>query len=155
MYCLKNKLLLLLVILLSITLIGCKQEYTQNIIVEENIFFQKDEEYYVYFYKDNCPYCEDVFDTINEYISNPTDLPLYVCKIDESSKINRKYPSGGQGSNEAYWVDNIKKYEDLHIAGVPSLIKITKEDISFFVTSGRKNILEYFENLKQKEEVVE
>lgn len=157
MYYLKNKILYILIIfILSLLLVGCnKKEYKTNIITEEEIYLQEDIEYYVYFYKEGCKYCEDVFDVINEYISNPYDLPLYVCKIDADSIVNRKYSGEGQGTSGTYYVDNMVVYTDLYISGAPSLIKINEKNVSSFVTSGRKSILQYFEELKQINEDME
>lgn len=157
MYYLKNKLLLLLIILFSIVLVGCeKKEYTTNVITEENIIKQEEKEYYVYFYKDNCKYCEDVFDIVNEYLNNPTELKLYVCKIGPDSVINKAAEKGqGQGPNGKYYVDHVIDYEELYIAGAPSLIKVRFNGAiyeCFFVTSGRKNIIQYFTDLNNKEE---
>lgn len=157
MYYLKNKLLLLLIILFSIVLVGCEnKEYTSNVITEENIMKQEEKEYYVYFYKDNCKYCEDVFDIVNEYLNNPTELKLYVCKIGPGSVINKTAESGnGQGPNGKYYVDHVIDYEELYIAGAPSLIRVRFNGAiyeCFFVTSGRKNIIQYFTDLNNKEE---
>ncbi len=157
MCCLKNKLVIILVLLLGIVLVGCNEkEYTINCITEENIFFQEEQEYYVYFYKDGCKYCEAVFDIVSDYLNNPTELKLYVCKIDADSVINRKDQSGkGQGYNGTYYVDYVINYEELYIAGAPSLIKIKFNgaiDEAYFVTSGKTNILQYFTNLNNKQQ---
>lgn len=154
MYCLKNKILFLLLLILCIVLVGCKKEkYEINIITIEDIYMQEEDEYYVYFYKEDCPYCEDVFEYVNEYLNNPKELKLYVCDLTEDETIKRDYDGeGGQGSNKNYYVDGVTKYEDLYIAGVPSLIKIDPNDISYYVTSGRKKITEYFTNLNNLED---
>lgn len=151
MYYLKNSLLLILILTLLITMVGCnKQEYTINKINVDEIYTQEDNEYYVYFYQKNCPYCEDCFEVINEYINNPSELNLYVCDLTNNQEIKRKNQSG-QGPDGGYWVDNVSDYKNLWIAGVPSLIKIKENDNSYYVTSGRKNILAYIEYLNDKE----
>ena len=151
MYYLKNSLLLILILTLLITMVGCnKQEYTINKINVDEIYTQEDNEYYVYFYQKNCPYCEDCFEVINEYISNPSELNLYVCDLTNNQEIKRKNQSG-QGPDGGYLVDNVSDYKNLWIAGVPSLIKIKENDNSYYVTSGRKNILAYIEYLNDKE----
>ena len=87
---------------------------------------------------------------ISEYINDPKELNLYVCDLTNNQEIKRKYQEG-QGPNGTYWVDNLGEYTSLRIAGVPSLIRINENDISYYVTSGRKNVLAYFEYLNDKE----
>lgn len=141
----------MIVLFLSLVLVGCnKNVYTKNCIEVEDIFFQEDEEYYVFFYQENCPYCDDCFNVISEYINDPKELNLYVCDLTNNLEIKRKYP-GGQGPNGAYLVNGVTDYTSLWIAGVPSLIRINENDISYYVTSGRKNVLAYFEYLNDKE----
>lgn len=151
MYYLRNSLLLVFVIVFSLLLVGCdKQEYTMNVIKVEDIYTQEEDEYYVYFFQKNCPYCEDCFETINEYINNPSELKLYVCDLTNNQEIKRKNQSG-QGPDGGYWVDNVSDYKNLWIAGVPSLIKIDVKNNSYYVTSGRKNILAYIDYLNNIE----
>jgi len=150
MCCLKNKsLFIVFLFMILITLVGCnKQTYEKNIITIEDIYIQEEDEYYVYFYKEDCPYCEDVFEYVNEYLNNPTELKLYVCDLTDDETIKKEYEGeNGQGTKGTYFVDGVTKYEDLCIAGVPSLIKIDGNNISYFVTSGRSKITEYFKNL--------
>ena len=221
---------LLIILLLTLLLIcGCGNKnngYNEDYIIkEEDIFNQLEDEYFVYFYKNDCPYCEDVYQIIDEYInlSQENNLTkLYVCdlsdqylitykiyyednitfikllngniyeyddtvlkvskekikyictfkngkkssfsidndniKIDNNyiskiekteeliidSKIKRTYQGeNGQGSKGTYFVDGVRKYSDLYISGVPSIIKINRDDISTFVVSGRKYIKEF------------
>ena len=154
----KTKKLILLIILnifLCFIVGGQKNEYAINLIEEHDIMMQSEKEYYVFFYKDNCPYCDDVYNVLNEYLNNPKELKLYVCKIKENSLIEGKAEnSDGQGPDGKYYVDYVISYDRLRIAGVPSLIKVRFNgaiDECFYVTSGKKNIIEYFEKLNSLE----
>lgn len=147
----KKRIILLLILLLLIVLTGCSQKkFSKNVIRSEEIFLQDDLEYFVYFYKDGCMYCDDLFILINEYIENPLGNNLYVCKLDDTDQIDREYHNynhrEGQGPNKLYYVDYVTSYESLYIAGVPSLIRIDEYNRSFYVTSGKKNINEFFES---------
>lgn len=229
MFCSKNKIIFLIFIIsIAILFCGCKEnnDYGDEVkIIPENIFEQDEEKYYVFFYKDSCPYCEDVFEYVIEYIENKdNDIKLYVCdlsdkklityslnfknsiyeitvsdnkivKADEAincvynddyyiieypnniqlrvlwknnkivfnsddlqtysiikeevinCEIKRAYDGNdGQGSSGKYYVNGVRKYNDLYIAGVPSLILINEEKVSTFITSGRKSIKEFFNN---------
>ncbi len=228
---LKSNLIIILVIFMLLN-VGCRQkkvQYDEKYIINmEDIYNQNDDEYYVYFFKDQCPYCDDTYDTIIKYLEKCDGkeyLNLYICdlsevvfktykieyldtyatitfkndEIDSYSKdikeikkvlgkyyitfnhgteasfmiedekieildkfitnivligetkkdniIKRAYDGeGGQGSKGTYYVDGVSRYDELYISGVPSLIKITKDDISYFVTSGRKSVIVYFES---------
>ena len=88
-------------------------------------------------------------------MNNPKELKLYVCKIKENSLIEGTAEnSDGQGPDGKYYVDYVISYDRLRIAGVPSLIKVRFNgaiDECFYVTSGKKNIIEYFEKLNSLE----
>ena len=148
----------LLIFLMTYILIGCKQsDYEKNVIRPEEIFFQEDTEYYVYFYRDGCMYCDDLYELINDYIENPYEKNLYVCKIKDTDIIDREYANDmdidGQGPNKQYFVDYITVYTSLWIAGTPSLIRIDEYKRSFYVTSGKNNIIEFFNNLLKSEDI--
>ena len=70
---------LFIIIIAIITFTGCKN-YTYDekfIIKDKDIFKQVEEEYYVYFYKDNCKYCNDCFETVNNYLNSENDIKLF------------------------------------------------------------------------------
>lgn len=147
---LKNSIYILLLFILLINITGCKSyDFETNNINIEDIYNQEEDEYYVYFYMDDCKYCEDCFDTVLEYLNNPLDLKLYVCKVNKNDIIKRFYEGeDGQGESGGYFVDGVTDYNDLYISGVPSLIKIDITNTSYFVTSGRKKIIAYFNDMK-------
>lgn len=154
MYLLKNKKLLLLLLVLCIFITGCKQQKFDDVISIDEIFAQEEEKYYVYFYKDNCPYCKDCFNDIKEYIKKAKEeefVKLYVCDLtsEYNSVIKRPYEGGnGQGSSGKYYVDGVTKYEDLYISGTPSIIRIDENKTSYFCVSGRKDVKEFINEIK-------
>ena len=139
---------LFIFILFIIVFTGCKNyNYdTKYIIEDKEIFNQVEEEYYVYFYKQNCKYCEDCFDIINKYLNNENDIKLYVCDITNSGIARLYEGENGQGTSGHYFVNGVTEYRYLYISGAPSLIKITNK-VSEFVTSGRSSIKQYFNNI--------
>ncbi|WP_124067743.1 hypothetical protein [Clostridium sp. E02] len=56
---------------------------TLNEIKNEDVFEQQGEEYYIYYYKKNCPYCSEVQDSILKFASQ---YKLYI--IDTEKKYN-------------------------------------------------------------------
>ena len=150
MNCRKSKtLLFILIFFVLFTLTSCNdKKYKINVIDEKDIMMQVEDEYYVFFYKENCSYCDDVYEIINEYLINPKNLPLYVCLIKEDSIIYGKAEYGdGQGPDGKYYVDYVISYDRLRIAGVPSLIRVKFNgaiDECYYVTSGKENIIDYF-----------
>jgi len=148
----KTKILkILMVAFLSLGVLGCKQYvYDTKYQIEDNaIFNQSEEEYLVYFYKDNCPYCEKSFETIEKYLLSDVEIKLYVCDITNSSIAKIYEGDNGQGTEGKYFVDGAQDYNELYIAGAPSIIKI-KNNESMFIASGRKNVIAYIEQLLQE-----
>lgn len=139
---------LLVFIFFIIIFTGCKN-YTYDekfIIKDKDIFKQVEEEYYVYFYKDNCKYCNDCFEIVNNYLNSENDIKLYVCNITHSG-IARLYDGeNGQGTSGTHFVNGVTEYRYLYISGAPSLIKIENQ-VSTFITSGRSSVKEYFNNI--------
>ena len=145
---LKNNWYILLISLFVLS--GCtlsnKQYDLKYVIEDKQIFNQVEEEYYVYFYKEDCKYCNDCFEIVNEYLNNENDIKLYVCDITHSG-IARIYDGeNGQGTSGTYFVNGVTEYRYLYISGAPSLIKIENK-VSTFIASGRSNVKEYFNNI--------
>lgn len=93
----------------------------ENTILASEIFKQKEEEYYVYFY-DYTEKENQITSTVNSKLSTKK-----VYKVDTSSALNNKYVS--KESNKS-----AKKLEELKVKG-PTVIKINGEQI-----------LEYYED---------
>ena len=86
---LKNSIFFIFLILLTLILSGCslfQKNYDAKYMIEDyNIFNKSEDEYYVYFYKDNCKYCIDSYETINKYLKSSADIKLYVCDLTDST----------------------------------------------------------------------
>ena len=126
-----------------------------NDIDVKDIYNQEESEYFVYFFKDRCPYCNDCTEIIENYISsNQNNIKLYTCNL-TNQEIKRYYEGeNGQGSKGQYYVDGVSNYNELYIAGVPSLIKVKVVDnirISEYIASGKLKITEYINNLNDEE----
>lgn len=97
-----------------------KEEETQtlvsNTILASEIFKQKEENYYIYFY-DYTDEDTEITNTINSKLSSSK-----VYKVDTSSALNKKYIS--EESNKS-----AKKLEDLKVKS-PTVIKISGDEIS-------------------------
>lgn len=154
MYLSKNKCLIIILLLLIIGLTGCTKVIKNNIEAED-IYNQEEEEYLIYFYKNKCPYCKECKDTINDYIeSDNQTIKLYTCNLTKE-KIKRYYEEEtGQGSKGQYLVDGISDYNELYIAGVPTIIKVKIENnkkISEYIVSGKSKVIDYINDLYKEE----
>ena len=135
-----------LTLILCIFYISCKNSLEKlNIISDTQIFEQAEDEYLVFFFKDNCSYCEDVAPTVVKY--QDKKIPIYAVNLNngEASAILRgDSGSDAQGPEKDYYVNGVTKYEDLYIPGTPSLIfvsKVGKEKQSRFVAEGKTSVL--------------
>jgi hypothetical protein len=140
------KKLFLLVILFSViaTLSGCNKNVgeisgVQN-IKKEDIFNQKEDEYFVYFHRLDCEDCEASKPYVIEYAQILKDYEgcsgkrkiysvlLYTSKEkpDEEILIYREYSGeDGQGTDGKFYVDGKTDWKDLYIASTSSLISIS------------------------------
>lgn len=89
----------------------------ENTILVAEIFKQKEEEYYVYFYD-----YKDEDEEIKTVVNSLNDLTVY--RVDTSSALNNKYVS--EESNK-----NAKKLEDLKVKA-STVIKVSGETISAY-----------------------
>jgi len=86
-----------------------------NKILASNIFNQKEEAYYVYFYDFN-----DENEVVSGIISGMTEKTIY--KVDTSSSLNSKYVTEDKGNKSA------KNLEELKVIN-PTVIKIEADKI--------------------------
>lgn len=99
-----------------------------NKILASNIFNQKEEVYYVYFYD-----FTDEDDAISSAISNQSDLKIY--RVDTSSSLNSKYVTEDAGNINVQGIDDLKVKN-------PTFIEITNDTVTKYY-EGKKNILEF------------
>ena len=136
--------IILLIILIAV-LTGCKDKNVEIKSLIRNEIYTQEEEYFVYFYKDNCGYCELTKPIILNYLkalekrNNSGKRVVYGFDLSNSENIfdNGEAESGiyrafegetSHGVGEAkgnYKVNKVTSWDNLYIASVPSLISIT------------------------------
>lgn len=135
---------------------GCKKsseieylDFITNITINE-IFEMEEDTYYIYFYKNDCEYCDNLKDVLYE-VSYKGDVKIYGVNFsDEKNKlINRAY-TNGEGSNFKYYVTGCTNYNELYINGNPSLIKIENK-VSYFIANGYRNTNAYLMDILEIE----
>lgn len=129
-----------------------EEMFKTNEINIEDIFTQEENEYYIYFYKEDCPYCEAVEDIVNNLENSEVSLYRINLSINENKLIGRSYTGeNGEGVNGKYLVNSVTDYKDLYISIAPTIIKIitnseTGQKEAIYVAGGSSEIIEYFLN---------
>lgn len=157
----KKVILLVLIMVSAFTLCGCKKstdmDYLKS-LTQQNIFTQKEEKYFVFFYRDDCTGCEETKPYIINYwnaVNNGAyqgKRQIYGVNIsnEKNTKIYRKYAgTGGQGTDGAYFVDGVSQWDKLYIGSTPSLISIYERDgvrYAKYQAQGKDAILEVLNN---------
>ncbi len=155
-----KKIIGLMIAIISIfTLSGCKYETdmaTIKNLVQQDIFEQKEEKYFVFFYIDGCTGCDETKPYIINYynlvkaddskrsifgvnLSNPKNKPMYV-----------KYAgTEGQGTDGNFYIDGVTNWEELRIGTTPSMISIyvskSGAKTAKYVAQGKDAIVEALE----------
>lgn len=137
-----RKIFLLLVLIFSIaTLSGCnKAGQIEGVksIKKEDIFNQKEDQYFVYFHRLGCedceaaePYVVQYAAILKEYEACKGKRKIYSVllyteeeKPGEEVYIYRKYPNG-EGADGEFNVTGVTDWKDLYIASTSSLISIS------------------------------
>lgn len=133
---------LLLLITFTMLLTSCSLLDSNEINVDE-IFMQEESEYFIYFYKDDCTYCDNVKGDIEEFSVNNTVYKINLSKK-KNTLIARSY-TDGEGSNGKYHVSGVTKYDELYISIVPAIIKIN-DCKSSYIAGGTNEIYHYLYN---------
>lgn len=106
------------------------QEQTNNTssnkILASNIFNQKEDTYYVYFYDFN-----EEDSNINNAISSKADLTFY--RVDTSSALNKKYVTEAAGNRNVTGIDNLSVKN-------PTIIGITNDTVTAYYEGGSEII---------------
>ena len=151
----------LIVVILTIAF-GCKHddEYLDlTSIRESQIFTQEQDEYFIYFHRDNCSGCETVKTQVYHYnfLTTKDDnlIKIYSHNLEkegEKSYIYRTYEGeDGQGDKNHFYVDGVIHWNDLYIPGTPGLIKIETIDgvkTAKYICQGAAKIGEYLGGLE-------
>ncbi|MGI6710155.1 MAG: hypothetical protein ACOX4W_01725 [Bacilli bacterium] len=137
--------IILLIILIGI-LTGCKDKNVEiKSLIQNEIYTQEEDRYFVYFYKDNCGYCDLTKPIILDYLkaleekSNLNKRSVYGFDLSDSEnmfdngeteygifRVFEGETSHGVGDEKGnYKVNGITSWDNLYISNVPSLISIT------------------------------
>ena len=161
----KRIVLMVFLFIIVISLLACKKknEYLDlSELTESQIFTQSEDEYLVYFHKDNCNGCESIkTDVLHyNYLSSKDDnlVKIYgmnLQKEDETKALIYRTYTGlsGQGDEGTFYVNTVTNWYDLYIAATPALIVIKTNDgvkKAHFITYGASNISSYLEGLYEK-----
>lgn len=143
-------------------LTGCKSNAPKEITKDE--IFTQEGKYLVYFSKDGCEDCKNTNAIIKQYLkkynTGEFEKAKYIYKVNLSKEANseifRTYDSvklgwgDGQGEGGKFFVDGVKKADDLYIASTASLILIATnsngEKFATFVAAGYDDITTYLSN---------
>lgn len=122
-------------------------------LVRQDIFNQKEEKYYVFFYRETCDGCEQTKPYILAYINALKEEKYQSCRkiygVNLSNEKNytmyvKNTTEGGQGTDDAFWVDGVTNWEELKIGSTPSIISIYVKDgikTASYVAQGKEKII--------------
>lgn len=136
-----KKFFIILVLFFCIVLSACKKdEELLKTIKDNEIFLMEESAYYIFFSKDDCKYCDAARPEIISYLEqiNSNSKKYKNCRTvyevslkneDWKSEISRSYSgTGGQGTDDKFYVNGVTKWDSLYIATTPSLIAIYEVD---------------------------
>jgi predicted small lipoprotein YifL len=135
-------------------------DYVKDISPDQ-IFNQKEDRYYIYFHRLDCPDCESSDPNVIQYAyilqnsktcsgKRPVYGVLLYTEAEQPGKqvyIYRQYEgAGGQGTDGKYFVIGVKNWKDLYIASTASLIAVSTnangEKEASYVAQGSANVNE-------------
>ena len=160
-----KKIGLFIVLLFSVFMLSaCSREgklTNVDSIKKQDIFNQKEDSYYVYFHRTDCPDCEQTSPRVIEYatIRKEKDTcsdkrkiySVLVYTKDEKPKedtyIYREYTGDdGQGTDGKYFVDGVTNWEDLYIATTSALIIVETVNgvkTARYIAQGSNNVVSH------------
>lgn len=153
----------LLLILIAVLLVGCgKKTSIQELNVDD--IFTNEGKYFVYFYRDDCPDCEQTKPIIVAYLDLIDDNTTYegkktVYAVNLSKEENkfayRSYKDAsfnlgdGQGEDGSFWVNGVTDKDKLHIGATAALISVGVDSnnnrFTTFIASGYESISSYLD----------
>ena len=159
----KKFIIMILLLFSFLVLVSCKEknEYLELTELNENqVFTQKEEEYYIYFHKDNCSGCASIITDVQHYnyLANKDSSlrKIYAVNLQKEGEmkafIYRTYTGlSGQGEEGNFKVNTITEWNELYIAATPTLIvvKVNKDNVktSHYIAHGASSIKEYLGGL--------
>ena len=151
-----KKIILFIIVIISLfTLSSCGYETdmpTITNLTKQDIFDQKEEKYFVFFYVDGCTGCEETKPYIINYYNlvKGDDSKRHIFGVNLSNHKNKqlyvKYAgTEGQGTDGNFYVDGVKNWEELKIGTTPSMISIYKDKngvkTAKYVAQGKEAII--------------
>ena len=107
--------------------------FDYELIKDDEILTQNEEIYYVYFMRDGCSWCEKTKDDVIRY-QNKMKLSqyeknekLYVVNLQTSSYSSPILRTNDETDN-GFYLDNIKKWNDIYIPSTPALLEMREEN---------------------------
>ena len=97
-----------------------------NKILASNIFNQKEDTYYVYFYD-----FSDEDENVKTIIDSKSDLTIY--RVDTESSLNQKYVTKDSGNKNVDKIDNLKVKN-------PTVLKISNDKVVAYYEGGKSII---------------
>lgn len=106
------------------------EEYSNNFVLEKNMFYLGFDRYFVYIYQKNCGHCQHIKPYVLHYIDhNPNSL--FLLEYEPSISICRNF----------YEDDKKITREDFCILGTPALIEVYQKEVNSYFF-GETEILE-------------
>lgn len=133
---------ILLILIISIFLTGCKKGAKE--IKATEIFTQKEDSYFVYFYKPGCSACENLKPRLNEYISFAKGKSL--PKVYKMNVLNM--PNLNAPDNWKEVIVGKTSIMEITIGTTPTLLLIEEKEVAK-VFAGRTNIENELDRLQE------
>lgn len=90
----------------------------EQVASKATIFQLQEDPYYIFFYKDECPYCEDTFPSIEKYVESIME------GIPEMYFINMSMEEAQYLWSDSDTFNATPEVEDFEVVGTPTLLKI-------------------------------
>ena len=142
------------------------ERFEYSTIKEDEIFNRTEENYLVYFYRDNCSWCNKIKDGVLAYLYKQT-LPqfsgsrkVYALNLTEGgskASIFRTYNEDNGDGDGSFKATGLTDISEMYISSTPALIEITNIDgiktAKFLETGATKVLNEINRGLKSSENV--
>lgn len=124
----KKSINIILLIIVSLFLVSCNEkeetykDFENKHLTATNAFKQGSDDYYLYIYKVNCPYCEQVKDLIFKQAKDK-ETPLYFINELDVTDVLKRTDEPNYNNYDARSLSEVK------INGVPTLLLISKSRV--------------------------
>ncbi|MDD2258245.1 MAG: hypothetical protein WC278_01205 [Bacilli bacterium] len=141
-----------LLLLFSFLLMGCNSYSVKNLKGSE--LFDQEGKYLIFVHKENCVGCDEAMEVVIQYnnvlkedrFKDKRKVYGFDVSKGEESLVYRSYSGvDGQGTNGAFYVNNVTKWNDLYIGSTPALLSVDNTGETFivrYVSQGAEAIIE-------------